>query len=289
MDLANKLSNYISQLNVQIVDEPSVSNIQSRDIMIQDLTDILATLANISNAINKKIVKYKEDQQNEIQSLENFIASKKKGNGHGWTTVGSNGKTPKKSTLAISSTSSTSSASLTITPTISILKREIVRAPIKISELVSITATVVQSFDQVMQNGDIYYIEPCAHFAIKIAGKLFHGNIGRVYNDERAHTPSKIKACKYAPKCDKSNKCDFYHDPMIFKGSADTRNFIADSWIYTPVTSKHDQRGAMGRKVSSRDSLDVDLLTITDEDVSKYGAQLMHDLLVNLAIDSNKS
>jgi hypothetical protein len=58
---------------------------------------------------------------------------------------------------------------------------------------------------------------------------MFHGNIGMVYCDEK--NPTKITNCKYGSQCIKQN-CNYYHDPIKFIGSKDTRNYIASSFLY---------------------------------------------------------
>ncbi len=113
--------------------------------------------------------------------------------------------------------------------------RDIKYSRIKFTEALYLDAIRVPTFNYVKQDGELYYVSTADHFAVKIAGKLLHGNIGMIYTDEKI--PEKIKDCKFAESCVKRDNCDYYHDPLKFGGSKDHRNFIASSWLYVPPTT----------------------------------------------------
>lgn len=153
---------------------------------------------------------------------------------------------------------------------------------IKITEALSLPAITVGSFNQVAADGNLYYVANTDHFAIRVAGYLFHGNIGVIYTDEK--NPEKIKDCRYSTNCIKHDKCDYYHDPMKFVGSRDHRNYIASSFLYAPPNSFYKNK-ARSRRFGSREHLDIDIANIQDDEVSRFNNQLMHDLLCALLLN----
>jgi hypothetical protein len=105
---------------------------------------------------------------------------------------------------------------------------------IKISDNISLTANIVSDLDEVQQDGCLYYIPRWNHFAFKFNGKLFHGNIGYIYNSyQKDRKPEKIKDCKFIDgNCRKQKKCTFYHNPEIYPNSLDIRNYIeGNTWL----------------------------------------------------------
>lgn len=149
-----------------------------------------------------------------------------------------------------------------------------VPAPTKvaITSKIALEAVVCNSLEDVVQPGVLYFIPSWGHFACEIAGVRFHGNIGRVFTSGYYH---KIKDCRYVGNCAKGPDCPYYHDPMIFQGSKDCRNYLSGSWLYG------DGRA---RPFGSRERLDIDILTINDEEIARLGDQVMHDLLCYLVL-----
>jgi len=138
---------------------------------------------------------------------------------------------------------------------------------IPITESVALNAVVVNGFSDVCKDSRIYFVENANHFAFYLNDNLYHGNIGKIYTNEK--NPKKIKPCKFLSTCN-SNKCDYYHDPMLMVGSSDIRNFVSTSWAYE-----------RGRKIGSLSNLDIELKMIEKEDAERYVAQTTHDLLVS--------
>jgi hypothetical protein len=152
---------------------------------------------------------------------------------------------------------------------------------IKFTEALYLNAIKILTFHDVKQDGELYYVESADHFAIKMNGTLFHGNIGTIYTDEK--NPEKIKDCKFASSCIKQNKCDYYHNPLKFAGSRDKRNFIASSWLYAPPDSLYKNR-PRSRRFGSRNHLDIDIVGLQEEEINRFHDQMMHDLLCSLLI-----
>lgn len=140
-------------------------------------------------------------------------------------------------------------------------------ALVPITDTVAINATIVKGFNDVNRDSRIYYVENANHFAFYLNDNLYHGNVGKIYTNEK--NPKKIKPCKFLSTCN-SSKCDYYHDPMMMIGSCDVRNFVSTSWAYE-----------RGRKIGSIANLDVELKAIEREDADRYIAQTTHDLLVS--------
>jgi hypothetical protein len=154
---------------------------------------------------------------------------------------------------------------------------------INLTDSLSLKAICVGSFDQVKQDGNLYYIESADHFAFNLAGNLIHGNIGTIYTDEK--NPEKIKDCKFGAECIKRAKCDYYHDPKLYPGSRDHRNFIASSWLYAPPDSQYKNK-SRSRRFGSREHLDFDIVNLSEEERDRYASMLCHDVLCTLIINA---
>jgi hypothetical protein len=144
-----------------------------------------------------------------------------------------------------------------------------------------LVANRVVTFDQVKQDGELYYVESNNHFAIKISGMLFHGNVGIIYTEEK--NPTKIKKCKFAEQCIKGNKCDYYHDPLKFASSTDRRNFIASSFLYAPPNSPF-KNGNKSRRFGSLPNLETDMASMHEEEISRFYDQSFHDILCSMLL-----
>ncbi|AMN83481.1 hypothetical protein D5b_00049 [Faustovirus] len=138
---------------------------------------------------------------------------------------------------------------------------------VNITDTLALNTTIVKGFNDVLKDSRIYYVEKANHFAFYLNDNLYHGNIGKIYTNEK--NPKKIKPCKFLSTCN-SAKCDYYHDPMLMIGSNDVRNFVSTSWAYE-----------RGRKIGSIANLDVELKAIEREDAERYIAQTTHDVLVS--------
>jgi hypothetical protein len=147
--------------------------------------------------------------------------------------------------------------------------------PIAPDSPLTIQAIIVQLFDDVKQDGNMYYIATVDHFAIYICGKLFHGNIGIIYTDDRV--PKKIRDCRFDATCVKKGKCDYYHNPMKYPKSADRRNYIANSFTYS-------KRNPHARRYGSLDSLSEDMVGLSAEEISRFNDQTMHNILCALLL-----
>lgn len=147
---------------------------------------------------------------------------------------------------------------------------------IMITQALGLNATIISQPNHMTEENRIYYIPQSGQFIFKLFGHTFHGNIGNIYTSE-TYTPEKIKDCKFGANCTKGSKCDYYHDPLKFATSRDVRNFIATSWLYSP-----HQRG--GRVFGSRQNLDLDILKVTPEDMTRLRDQITHDMLCLLLL-----
>ena len=155
---------------------------------------------------------------------------------------------------------------------------------VNFTEALSLNAINVALFSDVKQDGNLYYVTSADHFAFKINGFMFHGNIGMIYTDEK--NPGKIKDCRFASMCSKQDKCEYYHDPLSFPGSRDHRNFIASSWLYAPPDSQYKNK-MRSRRFGSREHLDMDIVQLTQEEVSRFYDQSMHDFLCAMLLKKN--
>jgi len=268
MEVINKLVREVEQwirsndgiIYSSSVDTIVVRNFERRKQLMDQLSDSAAAIKNLAAKIDAALSACRETHTREISLVSNLA-----GDSGGqltaplssWTTV-SRRRAAKKE--AEKSTGKTM---------------------IAITDEISLPAVVVHSFDEVLQNGELYYVTSADHFAFKLAGKLFHGNIGEIFTDEKQ--PEKIKDCRFGINCVKKNNCDYYHDPIKYPGSKDHRNFIASSWLYTPQNSIYRVYGR-SRRFGSRSRLSSDLKELKDDEVEKFSDQVTHDVLCSLVL-----
>lgn len=272
------------------LDLVSVKTFNTRENLIVILTDLVNKISGISTKLTVALDKTRVAHNQEIvvvDTLMNKVHKKLPDNkivknvsaDTPWTKV-VRGKSKNKKCDETESTESTHMIALvpSLAERVEVDSKYI---KIKFTEALHLLAVRILSFDQVSAEGELYYVEPADHFAIKIAGHLFHGNIGTIYTEER--NPSKIKDCKFADSCVKQDKCDYYHDPIKFTGSKDHRNYIASSFLYAPPGINYKGR-PRGRQYGSRDYLDVDIVEMGDEDRQRFHDQTMHDILCSLLL-----
>lgn len=156
---------------------------------------------------------------------------------------------------------------------------------IQITENISLPATVVGDFADVNDDGKLYYIERANHFAMIIFKKLYHGNIGTIYTNEKILI--KIKNCQYHSRdfSTKKNTCNYYHDPLIYPESSDVRNYVANSWLYQVSASDDHSRN---RKFGSLSHIEDDITRIKADESSKLRDMVFHDLLCSFIASGHK-
>lgn len=151
---------------------------------------------------------------------------------------------------------------------------------VKFTDACSLLAKPVDTFDAVSADGNLYWVKSACHFAFKIAGVLFHGGIGIIYTDDR--TPCKLRECAYPKTCDRGDKCHYYHDPTVFQGSTDVRNYVSGSFLYT--TGGTFRARGRSRQFGSIDRLDTDIVHVKPDEAARLRDQVMHDLLCALLV-----
>lgn len=271
-------------------DSISIKTIKSREGFLSRLSQLHRDVSELYSLLSDTLRRSQETQQREIKAIDNLIISLKRGD-HRADSKSQPNLSEKEQSEAAKTETLIPQANSQPRSWLAIAKRppvgsgdiSTVNPPsytrIKFTEALSLPAIMVTSFDKVKQDGELYFVECANHFAFRICGHLFHGNIGNIYTDER--NPDKIKNCKFAAKCTKQDKCDYYHNPIDYPGSKDYRNFIASSWMYTPQGYGRFHRG---RKFGSRNSLDVDIVELNGEDISRFQDQTMHDILCSLLL-----
>ncbi len=154
--------------------------------------------------------------------------------------------------------------------------------PVVVSGEYAIKAVICSDWPEIteMLEGCMYYVATADHFAIKLCGVMLHGNIGEIYTNER--NPIKIKECKFGADCNKDN-CEYYHDPLFSDGKKDIRNYIAGSFLYSPLTGLKP-KSIGSRKIGSRSTIESDINRLDEYDIKLHRDQVMHDLLCCLLI-----
>jgi hypothetical protein len=138
---------------------------------------------------------------------------------------------------------------------------------------------------------EVYFIPLWQHFAVRCGRTVFHGNVGHIYQsggNRTQHPPTLVKECRLRGACPSltpgAPRCTYYHDPEECAGSTDVRNFVADSWVYSPESARHGARyGA--RRMGSRSSLDDDLRSVSADDARRQLAQTAHDIICAVILD----
>lgn len=293
MNLIPSLTSHITDLAVAI--EPAVKgstvnleSIEKRNGVIDELLLLKVSLDKLLSKLSEYIHNAQKIQSQEIEDMYAFIGKLRSSQtdhvdsptkDNAWTVIGNKRITSAAPPAVIR----TKACRPTLMP--------ITRAPaspnespytkVKFTEALALNAIPALSFDSVKQDGELYYIKSSNHFAFRLAGKLFHGNIGVIYTEERS--PVKIKNCRFANQCIKKNSCDYYHDPVKFSGSTDHRNFIASSWLYSPRDSQFKNK-TRSRRFGSRANLDMDILDLQEDETSRFHDQTMHDLLCSMLL-----
>lgn len=91
--------------------------------------------------------------------------------------------------------------------------------------------------------------------------------------------PERVKGCNRVA-CDMQT-CRFYHDPALHPGSRDVRNYMAESFAYTPFVDGN----IWARRFGSNENLDADLRLIGAGDARLFRDQVAHDILCALILD----
>lgn len=154
--------------------------------------------------------------------------------------------------------------------------------PVVVAGEYAIKAVICNDWPEIteMLEGCMYYVTSADHFAIKLCGVMLHGNIGEIYTNER--NPVKIKECKFGADCNKDN-CEYYHDPLFSEGKKDIRNYIAGSFLYSPLTGLKP-KSIGSRKIGSRSTIESDINRLDEYDIKLHRDQVMHDLLCCLLV-----
>lgn len=259
-----------SRANLLVENDKDLFNIkqmEAREQLISELNNLVSGLESQLNSVKSVLESAREVHENDIKNMDSTIKRLKHEKENPWSMA----KTRSKTRIV------TTARTQYVPPLPNSRQSKIL-----FGESLSLGAIRVQSFDDVQSDGNLYYIDPADHFAFKLNGRLFHGNIGVIYTDEK--TPEKIKYCKFAGSCVKQDTCDYYHDPKQFPGSRDHRNFVASSWLYTPQYSTFKNR-QQARRFGSRNSLDTDIVGLQSDEVSRFKDQMVHDVLCSLLLE----
>ena len=146
----------------------------------------------------------------------------------------------------------------------------------------SLRAIKVDAFSKVKKNGELHYVMKYDHFAIYINDTLFHGNIGKIYTDDK--NPNKIRDCRYGDECTKIKKCDFYHDPLKNDNSKDIRNYISSNIVYM-APSNRQKTCYFG----SIENLSIDLANIDQNSANIYHDYTMHRIICSMLLKKYKN
>jgi len=175
------------------------------------------------------------------------------------------------------------------------------RRKIFLADRVSLDATIVPETAKTPRDvfaavttPELYYIPRWDHFAVRVGAVVFHGNVGHIYPASRGQrAPERVKECRRRGACPSLQggaPCSYYHDPVeayadggAIRQPQDVRNFIADSWVYSPATPRYGARYG-SRRIGSRDALTSDLQEISAADARRFFAQTAHDILCSIVL-----
>lgn len=268
----NTLANHITELGKDIAPASNgtadVKRMANRSAAISAMSSLKTSLEEALSKLNEQLAVANAAQQAEISFMNDFLA--KLGTTDEWETVKHKSSFKRKFRERQQELAKAQAA-----PPKSDYRL------CKFTEALALSALPVATFTEVKQNGELYYVTTADHFAFRLAGQLFHGNIGTIYTDEK--NPAKIKDCKFANECLKKGKCDYYHDPLMFPGFTDKRNFIASSWLYSPPGAQYKNK-TRSRRFGSLEHLDIDIVDLQTEETRRFCDQTMHDVLCSLLL-----
>lgn len=181
------------------------------------------------------------------------------------------------------------------------------RAEIVIAGQISLNAILVpegvsepRDVAAYVASADLYYVPAWGHFAVRVGGVVFHGNVATIYpgragagRSERGpgvwtpdagppqKGPARVSECRRGRRC--AGGCGYYHDPAAGGGGREVRNFVTDSWIYAPPGTRAAARCGT-RSFGSRDFLEADLLRTTPRTARRHLAQTAHDIVCALIL-----
>jgi len=166
----------------------------------------------------------------------------------------------------------------------------VVRGPVRVvgnivvdALILPLTLKSVPEIFAAVVPGDLCYIPHWNHFAVRIGGCVLHANLGCIYRgapSRGTEKPECVKECRRA-KCTGGAECRYYHDPENFAGSTDVRNFMADSWYYTPAASPA-RYGT--RRIGSAGDIEADIRAISLDEARRFLHQTAHDVLCALIL-----
>jgi hypothetical protein len=135
--------------------------------------------------------------------------------------------------------------------------------------------------------GDLYYVPAWKQFALRIGTCVLHANLGHIYRGAppKGARPRGREAPERVKECRRDNclgaGCRYYHDPETHPDAANVRNFMADSWSYTPSVTPA-RYGA--RRIGSIEHLEADLHVVGVDEARRFLHQTGHDLLCALIL-----
>jgi hypothetical protein len=169
------------------------------------------------------------------------------------------------------------------------------RRPVKVVGDLTVEATVLspslkearEVFAAVGTDG-LYFIPHWGHFALRLGGCVLHAGLGRVYRGPpprgvaaAREAPERVKECRRGRCGGARGACRYYHDPEDYPDSSDVRNYMADSWLYTPAASPA-RYGT--RRIGSAESFEADMRAVGLDDARRFLDQTAHDVLCALLL-----
>jgi hypothetical protein len=136
---------------------------------------------------------------------------------------------------------------------------------------------------------DLCFMPSVNRFAVRFAGCLMVGNVGNIY--DICSNPERVKECRFSnanclpsgnesryktPKCSKTDgECRFYHNPLIFPSSKESRNFFATCSQYiSPYSENIDRSNYL--TYGSRQYLKDDLKKLSPEETRRFDDYVAH-------------
>jgi hypothetical protein len=172
-----------------------------------------------------------------------------------------------------------------VTPALALVRRSVrVVGDVTVDAVVlPITLKTAPEVFAAITAGDLYYVPHWNHFAVRVGGCVLHAGLGRIYRGAPPRSagpvareaPECVKECRRA-RCAGGAGCRYYHDPEDFPDSTDVRNFMADSWYYTPAVSPA-RYGT--RRIGSASDLEADIRAIGLDEARRFLHQTAHDVL----------
>ncbi len=155
---------------------------------------------------------------------------------------------------------------------------------VRIKDNIYLKAIIINNKSEIVYSGLLYYLKNYNLFAMKIAGNILYGNIGKIYhrNDLKKQNVAKVINCKDGSKCIRKNNCKYYH-------SGDIRNYISENMSYLQSYKSYSNMYKKSIGDITNLEIDIEFYKQNPDNIEIIENMLFNDLLCLLTIYNKSS